>query len=139
MASDNKTKATKVSVTGYVAALSDEAKRADATALIKLMKAVTGESPKMWGPSIIGFGSYHYVYDSGHEGDTPLIGFSPRKSAIVLYGLRAAKNADALIAKLGKVKTEKVCIYVKRLADMDMKTLEKLASEAAKATKAKCK
>ena len=138
MASDNKTKETKASVADYVAAIPDETKRADAAALIKLMKAATGEPAKLWGPSIIGFGSYHYVYDSGREGDMPLVSFSPRKPAIVLYGLRAAKGVDALIAKLGKVKTEKGCIYVKKLADIDMKVLEKLAREAASATKKIC-
>ncbi|HEY8947615.1 MAG TPA: DUF1801 domain-containing protein [Rhizomicrobium sp.] len=136
---ENKTKATKASVGDYVAALPDETKRSDAKALIKMMKAITGEPAKMWGPSIIGFGSLHYVYESGREGDMPLLAFSPRKPAIVLYGLRGAKDADAKIAKLGKVTTGKGCVYVKKLADIDMAALEKLARESAKTNKAKHK
>jgi Domain of unknown function (DU1801) len=139
MASDNKTKATKASVADYIAALPDAAKRADAKTLVKMMKAITGEPAKMWGPSIIGFGSLHYVYDSGREGDMPLLAFSPRKPAFVLYGLRGAKDADAKISKLGKVTTGKGCVYVKALADIDMASLEKLARESAKANKAKHK
>lgn len=132
---ENKTKATKASVADYIAALPDESKRNDAKALVKMMKAITGEPAKMWGPSIIGFGSLHYVYDSGREGDMPLLAFSPRKPAIVLYGLRGAKDADAKIARLGKVTTGKGCVYVKKLADIDMAALEKLARESAKANK----
>ena len=139
MASDNKTKATKASVADYIAAIPDSAKRADAKALVKMMKDITGEPAKMWGPSIIGFGSLHYVYESGREGDMPLLAFSPRKSAFVLYGLRGAKDADAKIVKLGKVTTGKGCVYVKKLADVDMAALEKIARESAKANKAKHK
>lgn len=136
---ENKTKATKASVSDYIAALPDAAKRADAKALARMMKDITGEPAKMWGPSIIGFGSLHYVYESGREGDMPLLGFSPRKPAFVLYGLRGAKDADAKIAKLGKVTTGKGCVYVKKLADVDIAALEKLARESAKANKAKHK
>lgn len=130
---ENKTKATKVSVTGYIKAIADETKRADAKALVKVMQAASGEKPKMWGPSIIGFGTHHYKYESGREGDTPIVAFSPRSSAIVLYGMRHAQNADALIAKLGKIKTGKGCLYVKRLADVDKAILEKLVRGAIKA------
>ena len=84
---DNKTKPTKVSVAAFIDGLTDEAKRADAKALVKLMQGATGERAKMWGPSIIGFGSYHYTYESGREGDMPLAGFSPRKAATVVYGM----------------------------------------------------
>ena len=84
---ENKTQTTKASVTDFVEAIPDETRRADAKALLKLMRAATGEKPKMWGPSIIGFGSYHYKYDSGREGDMPMVGFSPRKAATVFYGL----------------------------------------------------
>ena len=83
---ENKTKPTEVSVTAYIEAITDESKRADAKALVKLMQTASGEKPKMWGPSIIGFGSYHYKYESGREGDMPVIAFSPRKAATVLYG-----------------------------------------------------
>ena len=82
----NKTKPTEVSVAAYIEAIADESKRADAKALVKLMQTASGEKPKMWGPSIIGFGSYHYKYESGREGDMPVIAFSPRKAATVLYG-----------------------------------------------------
>src|SRR5205085_8440238 len=99
---ENKTKQTTVSASQYIAEIGDEAKRADAKSLAKLVQEVTGEKPAMWGPSIVGFGSYHYKYDSGREGDMPLIGFSPRKPATVLYGATGFTGADALLAKLGK-------------------------------------
>src|ERR1700748_1639602 len=99
---ENKTKPTKVSASKYIGAIGDQAKRADAKALVKLLQDVTGERPAMWGPSIVGFGSYHYKYDSGREGDMPLIGFSPRKPATVLYGATGFDGADNLLAKLGK-------------------------------------
>jgi hypothetical protein len=129
--SENKTKETKASVAGFIAALPDETKRADAKALVKMMQAATGEKPKMWGPSIIGFGSVHYVYDSGREGDMPLVGFSPRKPALVLYGV--ARTAETMLPKLGKYTTGKGCLYIKKLADVDMKILEKMIAFAAKA------
>src|SRR6202158_2315504 len=90
---ENKTKPTKVSVAAFIAALTDETKRRDAKALITLMQTASGEKPQMWGPSIIGFGSYHYKYESGREGDMPLIAFSPRKAATVLYGLTGASDS----------------------------------------------
>ncbi|MGO9316600.1 MAG: DUF1801 domain-containing protein [Terracidiphilus sp.] len=123
---ENKTKQTALSVATYLGALADESKRADAQALVKLMQSATGEEPKMWGPSIIGFGSYHYTYDSGREGDMPIVGFSPRKPAIVLYGMRGASNADALLARLGKHTTGKGCVYIKKLSDVDLKVLKEL-------------
>ena len=133
---ENKTKATLVSVTDYIETLPDEAKRADAKALVKLMKGATGQSPKMWGPSIVGFGSYHYRYESGREGDMPVIAFSPRKPALVLYGLIGFAGADALLAKLGKHTTGKGCLYIKKLADVDMKVLEKLVVQSLVAKRA---
>lgn len=99
---DNKTKATKLSVAAFIDALTDPTRRADAGALVKLMQRAAGEKPKMWGPSIIGFGSYHYTYDSGREGDMPLIGFSPRKAATVLYNVTESSDSEALRAKLDK-------------------------------------
>src|SRR2546430_7945661 len=104
---ENKTKATKASVAAYIAALTDETKRADAKALVKLMQSATGEKPKMWGPSIIGFGSYHYKYETGREGDMPVVGFSPRKAATVLYSVMGSSDSEALLAKLGKHTTGK--------------------------------
>jgi hypothetical protein len=133
--SDNKTKATQLSVMAFIEALPDPAKRADAKELIKLMQSATGEKPKMWGPSIIGFGSYHYKYESGREGDMPVVGFSPRKPATVLYGMRASADVDALLAKLGKHTTGKGCVYIKKLADVDRKVLEKLVTGSVAATR----
>jgi hypothetical protein len=124
---DNKTKPTKISVAEFIDALMDPSRRADAKALVKLMQKAAGEKPTMWGPSIIGFGSYHYVYDSGREGDMPLIALSPRKAATVLYGFSDSK---ALLAKLGKHTTGKGCIYIKKLADVDQKVLEAMAAKA---------
>ena len=124
---ENKTKPTKLSVPAFISALADPARRADAKALVKLMQSATGEKPRMWGPSIIGFGSYHYRYDSGREGDMPLIGFSPRKAATVLYNITGASDSKALLAKLGKHTTGKGCLYIKRLADVDQAVLEAMA------------
>ena len=123
---ENKTKPTEVSVAAYVDGLKDETKRADAQELIRLMGKATGEAPKMWGPSIIGFGSYHYTLDSRREGDMPLACFSPRKAAIVLYGLTGFSESEPLLAQLGKYTTGGGCIYVKKLADIDPKALASL-------------
>jgi hypothetical protein len=126
MTSENKTKPTKISVAAFIAAVADESRRADAKVLLKLMQTASGEKPKMWGPSIIGFGSYHYKYETGREGDMPLVGFSPRKAATVLYVTKDFKDAEALLAKLGKCSTSKGCMYVKKLEDVDLKVLETL-------------
>jgi hypothetical protein len=134
---DNKTKATELSVAAFIDTLSDPARRADAKALVKLLQSAAGEKPKMWGPSIIGFGSYHYKYESGREGDMPLIGFSPRKAAHVLYGMNAASDSKALQAKLGKHTTGKGCLYIKKLADVDQQVLEALACKAVAAMRAR--
>jgi uncharacterized protein DUF1801 len=123
---ENKTKPTQVSVAAFIEAITDETRRADAKSLVKLMQSASGEKPKMWGPSIIGFGSYHYKYDSGREGDMPVIAFSPRKAASVLYGAIGFRGAEALLAKLGKHTTGKGCLYIKKLADVDVKVLESL-------------
>jgi hypothetical protein len=127
---ENKTKPTEVSSAAFIEAIADPARRADAKALVKLMREVTGEEPKMWGPSIIGFGSYHYKYESGREGDMPLAGFSPRKAAIVLYGATRAGDSPALLATLGKHTTGKGCLYIKNLADVDSTVLEGLLVES---------
>jgi len=127
----NKTKPTDLSVASFVNALAEPAKRSDAKALIGLMRRATGEKAKMWGASIIGFGTYHYTYESGREGDTVLIGFSPRKAAMVLYGVTGTKSAKALLAKLGKHATGKGCLYIKQLADVNQEVLEKLIVGAA--------
>lgn len=125
----NKTTETESSVVDFINAfVEDESKRNDAFELIKLIQEVTLFKPKMWGPSIIGFGSYHYKYASGHEGDAPLVGFSPRKSAISLYIYVAPENRDELLSKLGKHKPSKGCIYIKKLADIDIEVLKNMIS-----------
>jgi Domain of unknown function (DU1801) len=123
---ENKTKPTKSTVAAFIAALTDPTRRADARALVKLMQSATGEKPKMWGPSIVGFGSYHYKYDSGRQGDMPTIGFSPRKAATVLYNVGGFSGSHTLRAKLGKHTTGKGCLYIKKLADVDQQVLEAL-------------
>jgi hypothetical protein len=134
---ENKTKPTEVSVADYIAAIPEAPRRADAQALLNLMQAATGEEPRLWGPSIIGFGSYHYRYETGREGDTLIVGFSPRKPATVLYGLRAAPDVDSLLDKLGKHTSGKGCVYIKKLADVDQKVLAELIRKSAAATRAK--
>jgi hypothetical protein len=126
----NKTVPNEVGVAVFMGGLADAIRRAVAKMLIKLMKDATGEEPKMWGPSIIAFGSYHYRYESGREGDMMLVGFSPRTAATVLYGLRRASDSESLLAHLGKFKTEKGCLYIKRLADVDQKVLKDLIFKA---------
>jgi Domain of unknown function (DU1801) len=134
---DNKTKPTKLSVPAFIDALTDEAQRADAKALVKLMQIATGEKPKMWGPSIIGFGSYHYIYESGREGDMPLASFSPRKAATVVYGMTGFSESEALRAELGKHTTGGGCLYIKKLADVDQKVLGALVLKSVAAKRAR--
>jgi hypothetical protein len=122
---ENKTKATAASVAAFIDALPED-KRSDGKALVKLMSEVTGEKPKLWGPSIVGFGAYHYKYESGREGDNLLVGFSPRKPAMVVYGLLCGADSEPLLAKLGKHTTGKGCLYIKKLADVDLKLLATL-------------
>jgi hypothetical protein len=124
---ENKTKPTKLSVAAFIDALTDPSRRADAKALVKLMQSAAGEEPTMWGPSIIGFGSRHYLYDSGREGDMPVVAFSPRKAATVLYGLSAS---ESLLPKLGKHTRGKGCVYIKKLADVNQKVLETMVAKA---------
>ena len=131
----NKTVPNEMSVAAFIDGLTDEIRHADARVLIKLMKDATGEEPRMWGPAIIGFGSYHYRYESGREGDMMLVGFSPRKAATVLYGLRGASDSESLLTHLGKFKTEKGCLYIKKLADVDQKVLKDLIVKAFVATR----
>jgi hypothetical protein len=123
-----KTLPTKASVTAFLNGVADANQKSDAQVLVKLMRAATGEAPVMWGPSIVGFGTYHYRYESGREGSMCRIGFSPRKGSTVIYMINGFAEETELIAKLGKVKTGKSCLYIKRLADVDMPTLEQLIS-----------
>ena len=125
-----KTKPTAVSVKDFIAAVPDEQKRKDSKVLVDMMSKITKEKPKMWGPTIIGFGSYHYKYDSGHEGDMCITGFSPRKAAISVYILMGFNKSPELMKKLGKFKTGKSCLYVKKLSDIDKKVLEELIEES---------
>lgn len=123
---DIKTKPTKASVTAFISALPDPEQRKEAKTLVALFRRVTGQPARMWGPTIIGFGRYHYRYPSGHEADMCRAGFSPRKGSHVLYVLNGAPGQAALLKRLGKHKTGKVCLYVKRLADVDLGVLEEL-------------
>jgi Domain of unknown function (DU1801) len=134
---ENKTKATKLSVTAFVDGITDQTRRADAKALIKLMQNASGEKPTMWGPSIVGFGSFHYKYESGREGDMPLISFSPRKAATVLYGMTGISGSDEMLAKLGKCTTGKGCLYIKDLADVNQRVLEDLIAKSVAAGRAR--
>lgn len=123
----NKTTETNESIVDFIDAfVEDETKKKDAFELVKIMQEVSHFEPKMWGPSIIGFGSYHYKYASGHEGDAPLVAFSPRKAAISLYVYTAPEDRDELLAKLGKHKSSKGCIYVKKLSDIDVDVLKNM-------------
>jgi hypothetical protein len=127
---ENKTKATILSVGSFIDTLTDPTRRSDARELVELMQRASGEKPRLWGPSIVGFGSRHYRYDSGREGDMPLISFSPRKAALVLYSMLDHSEAKALLAKLGKHTTGKGCVYIKQLAEVDRTVLETLIKNA---------
>ncbi len=124
----NKTTETEQSVIDFINAVPDEAKRKDAFELLKIMETQTQFEPKMWGPSIIGFGSYHYKYASGHEGDAPLAAFSPRKDAVSLYLNSDFENKEELLSKFGKHKAGKGCIYIKKLTDIDIEILKQMIS-----------
>lgn len=130
-----KTTETSAPVQQFLDAVADEAKRADSWKLVEMMAKATGAEPKMWGPSIVGFGSYHYKYESGHEGDMCVLGFSPRKAALSLYLSCRLDRHAALLAKLGRHTAGKGCLYVKRLADVDLKVLERLLAEAVAETR----
>ncbi|MDK2769632.1 MAG: DUF1801 domain-containing protein [Sphingomonas sp.] len=125
-----KTKPTPVDVGAFIDAVENPVRRDDAKRVCAMLERITGEPPKMWGPSIIGFGSYHYRYDSGHEGDMCRLGFSPRKAELVLYILTGEPDEAEKLARLGKHKTGKSCLYIKKLADVDMAVLEEIASDA---------
>lgn len=130
-----KTRPTRRSVKAFIDAVPDPDRRKDCRAVMKIMKVVTGESPKMWGTSIVGYGTYHYKYASGREGDWPVTGFSPRKQDLTLYIMAGCARFPALMKKLGKHKTGVSCLYVKRLSDLDLDVLERLIRESVKQTK----
>lgn len=121
-----KTKPTDQSAEAFLNGLTDENKRRDAFTILELMRKISQAEPKMWGASIIGFGDYHYKYASGREGDWFQIGFSPRKQDLTLYLIQGFKQYGDLLAKLGKFKTSKGCLYIRRLSDVDLPTLEEL-------------
>lgn len=125
---ENKTKPTDVSVAEHLAAIADEARRADCAILDKLMRKITRHTPRMWGPTIIGYGRYHYTYASGHSGESCLAGFAPRKGDISIYFSPEYPDRDALLARLGKHKMGKACLYVRRLSDIDLSVLEQMVS-----------
>ncbi|PWH86703.1 DUF1801 domain-containing protein [Brumimicrobium oceani] len=129
----NKTQETEQNVEEFIESFANtEQKKQDSFELIKLMKEVTDFEPKMWGPSIIGFGSYHYKYASGHEGDAPLVGFSPRKAEISLYVFTGAEEHEYLLENLGKFRKGKSCIYIKKLENIDQEELKKVMRETIK-------
>ena len=126
----NKTQATTADVEAFLAAIPDAARREDCLRIVALMEAATGAPARMWGPAIVGFGVYHSRYESGREGDWMVTGFSPRKNDLTLYIMPGFDRYEALMARLGKHKTGKSCLYLKRLADVDMAVLETLVRES---------
>ena len=122
-----KTKPTEVSVDAFLDGVADAQRREDALQVLEIMKEITGQPPKMWGPSMVGFGQYHYIYASGHEGDTFLTGFSPRKDTLTLYFMAGLEERFAAqLQQLGQVKTGKGCLYIKKLADVDLVVLREM-------------
>ena len=127
-----KTKQNNASVTTFLGAIEDKQQRSDARKLSSMMRAATGSRAKMWGASIVGFGRYHYKYASGHEGDCFVAGYSPRKQSFSIYVMAGFSGCEKLMAKLGKHKTGKSCLYIKRLDDVDEAVLMKLIDKSAK-------
>lgn len=125
-----KTRKNSASVEAYLQSVENPTRRDDSLAMLELMSDVTGEEARMWGSSIVGFGSYHYVYESGREGDAMLTGFSPRKQNLAIYIMPGFSEHGSLLEKLGKHKTGKSCLYVNKLADIDMKVLKKLVQRS---------
>jgi hypothetical protein len=134
-----KTTETELSVKDFIKKIPDAQRQKDALAIVDIMEKQSGFPAKMWGPAIIGFGSYHYVYESGHEGDTPLVGFSPRKTEFALYLSSAFEKREELLKLFGKHKTAKACIYIKKIEDINVDVLKKMVAASLKYTKAKHK
>lgn len=128
---DNKTQPTDASVREFLDGVENETRRADAKQVLELMREVTGEEPRMWGPSIVGFGAYRYRYESGREGDWFLAGFSPRKSNLVVYIMSGFPRHAELMERLGKHRTGKSCLYINRLEDVDLNVLRELVRRSA--------
>ena len=129
---DLKTKPNRKSVEQFLLSVKDKKKRDDCFAALKLMKQITNTKPKMWGPSIVGFGTYHYQYESGREGDFFLTGFSPRKENLTLYIMAGFSRYDSLMKKIGRVKIGKSCLYIKSLDDVNMSVLKRLIEQSVK-------
>ena len=136
---ENKTTPNDQDVAQFLHSIADEQKRKDSFTLLELMKQVTGMEPRMWGSSIVRFGSYHYKYESGREGETILAGFSPRKQNLTLYHMGSFEPSDDLLKQLGKHTTGKGCLYIKRLDDVDLPVLKRLIEESVKHVKQKAK
>jgi len=134
---ENKTKQTEASVEKFLNSVNDEKQRKDSFTILKMMQQVTKFEPKMWGPSIVGFGSYHYKYESGREGDCALTGFSPRKGNLTLYIMSGFDEKSDKMKKLGKYKTGKCCLYIKKLEDIDMSVLKDLVKSSVEGMKKK--
>ena len=128
--SENKTKPTSQSVKHFLESVEHKVRQADAQTLLKMFKEITGEKAVMWGESIVGFGTYHYKYETGREGDMPMTGFSPRKANLSLYVMDGFDGRDALLAKLGKHKTSIACLYINKLVDVDEKVLRSLIKKS---------
>lgn len=135
--SELKTKVNDTSVAAFIDSVDDEDQRADARALVDMMRDATGAEPKMWGSSIVGFGSYHYRYDSGREGDWMMCGFSPRKGKMSLYIMPGLEKYARFLEKLGKHSTGKSCLYVRKLDDVDREVLRRLIETAVRDMRAK--
>ena len=123
---ENKTQPTDVSVEDFLAAVEHPQRRKDGLELLDMMRQATGQEAVMWGPTIVGFGSYHYRYSSGREGDAAAVGFSPRKANLVVYGITGSHEAEDLLPKLGKYKTSTACVYINKLDDVDRSVLAEL-------------
>lgn len=123
---ENKTKPNKTSVTAFINSIGDQQRRRDVKKVAGMMREATGSRARMWGANIVGYGQYHYKYESGREGDFMVTGFSPRKQALTLYVIPGFKHFGSLMTKLGKYRTGKSCLYIKRLSDVDEKVLKRL-------------
>lgn len=132
---EQKTRPTAVSVEDFIAAVENPKRREDARVLVRLMAEISGEPAMMWGPSIIGFGRYHYRYDSGHEGDAPLLGLSPRKANLVLYMTAYHDERADFLNRLGKHRSGQSCVYVNRLSDVDLDVVAEMARWSIKTTR----
>jgi len=130
MVAENKTKPTRASVTSFINGIEDEQKRRDARKVAAMMRSATGSRARMWGANIVGFGEYHYKYESGREGDFMITGFSPRKQALTVYVIPGFKHFESLMSKLGKYRTGKSCLYIKRLSDIDENVLQRLITRS---------